>query len=100
MISQYLQNLVLPSHLAHSQSSDASLPSYKDETGLLRSVISKMRRRIIEVLRKQSKETEIREAAEHLHGLTDEQLLDMGITWMDIAHVVRHGKPRKRSRFN
>ena len=92
MITQVLQNLVRPSHLVHSQPSDVSFISHRGEEGLLRTAISGIKGRLVEALRQQANETEIREAIEHLHDLTDEQLLDMGITRMDIAHVVRHGK--------
>jgi uncharacterized protein YjiS (DUF1127 family) len=92
MITQILQNLVRPSHLVHSQLGDASLLSHRGEEGLLRAAISGIKERLVEALRQQSKETEIRKATQYLHGLTDEQLLDMGITRLDIAHVVRHGK--------
>jgi uncharacterized protein YjiS (DUF1127 family) len=92
MITHILQNLVRPGHLAHSQPGDASLLSHRGEEGLLRAAISAIKGRLVKALRQQSNETEIREAIEHLHDLTDEQLLDMGITRMDIAHVVRHGK--------
>ncbi len=37
-------------------------------------------------------EAEIKRAIRHLGTLTDEQLMDMGITRPDIARVVRHGK--------
>lgn len=92
MITQILQNLVRSSHLAHSQSSDASLLSHKGGESLLGAAVSGIKRKLVEVLSQQSNETEIREAIGHLHDLTDEQLLDMGITRMDIARVVRHGK--------
>lgn len=92
MIIQILQNLVRPSQLAHTQPGNASVLSRKSEESLLRATISGIKGRLVEVFRQRSNETEVREAIEHLHDLTDEQLLDMGITRMDIAHVVRHGK--------
>ena len=90
MIIQILQNLVRPSYLA--QSEHTSLLSHRVNESVLRVAFSGIKGRLVEALRRQSNETEIREATEHLHDLTDEQLLDMGITRMDIAHVVRHGK--------
>lgn len=92
MITQILQNLVRPSHLAHSQPGNASLLSNRGEEGLIRVAISEIKGRLVEALRQQSNEAEIRVAIEHLHDLTDEQLLDMGISRMDISQVVRHGK--------
>jgi uncharacterized protein YjiS (DUF1127 family) len=92
MITQILQNLVRPGHLAPSQPVDVSVLSHSGKEGLLIAAISGIKGRLVESLKQQSNETEIRVAIEHLHDLTDEQLLDMGITRMDIAHVVRHGK--------
>lgn len=92
MITQILQNIARPGHLLHSQPGAASFLSHSGEEGLLGAAISALKGRLVEALRQLSNETEIREAIEHLHGLTDEQLLDMGITRMDIAHAVRHGK--------
>jgi len=90
MLTQVLQNLVRPRYLA--QPEHAPLLAHRGDESMLRAAISRLKGRLVETLRQQSKETEIREAIEHLHDLTDEQLLDMGITRMDISHVVRHGK--------
>jgi uncharacterized protein YjiS (DUF1127 family) len=92
MNTQTLQNLVRPSDLAHPHCGEASFLSHRGDESLLGAAISRMKGRLVKVFRQQSNEIEIRESIEHLHDLTDEQLLDMGITRMDIAHVVRHGK--------
>ena len=90
MITQILQNLVRPTHLPHS--SEASFLTHRGDESLFRAAISRVKGTLVEALRQQSNETENRKAIEHLNELTEEQLLDMGITRMDIAHVVRHGK--------
>jgi len=41
---------------------------------------------------RQARAAEDRKAIEHLQALSDAQLRDMGITRMDISHVVRFGK--------
>ena len=92
MIAQILQNLVRPGHLAHSQSGETAFLPHGGDESLFRAAIRGIKGRLTEIRKRQSCETEIREAIEHLHDLTDEQLRDMGITRMDIAHVVRHGK--------
>ena len=89
MITQILQNLIRP---IQPHSSEASFLSHRGDESLLRSAITRVKGRLVEALRQQSIEAKNSEAIEHLHELTDEQLLDMGITRMDIAHVVRHGK--------
>jgi uncharacterized protein YjiS (DUF1127 family) len=92
MITQILQNLVRPRQLLHSQSSETTFPLQGGDESLFRTAIRGIRGMLVEARKRQIYNTEIREATEHLHGLTDEQLRDMGITRMDIAHVVRHGK--------
>ena len=92
MITQILQNLVRPSHLAHSQTGETAFLPHGGNESLFRTTIRGIKGRLTEIHKRQSCETEIRDAIEHLQDLTDEQLRDMGITRMDISHVVRHGK--------
>ena len=92
MITQILQNLIRPGHLHHAQSGNLSILPNKTDNSLLRVAFSNIKDRLVKILGQKTVETEVLEAIQHLHDLTDEQLLDMGITRMDIAHVVRHGK--------
>ena len=92
MIKRYLQNLTGSSHFVHPHADATQWLPQESDLGLFKRTIHGLKGKIVEALSRQLLETEIREAAEHLHGLTDEQLLDMGITRMDISHVVRHGK--------
>jgi len=92
MIAQILQNLVRPVHLAHSQPGDTAFLPHGGDESMFKAAIRSIKGRLVEARKRHSYETEIHEAIEHLHALTDEQLHDMGITRMDIAYVVRHGK--------
>lgn len=84
MNTQILQNLTQPGEIA-------LLPHEGDEN-LFRATIRRIKGKLVEAYKRQSSETAIHEAIQHLHSLTDEQLRDMGISRMDIAHVVRYGK--------
>ena len=92
MITQILQNLVRPRHLLHSQSSETAYLLQGSDENLFRTAIRGLKGILAEARKRQAHNTEIGKATKHLHGLTDDQLRDMGITRMDIAHVVRHGK--------
>ena len=92
MITRYLQNLTGSSHFVHPHAGTAQWPLQGSNESLFKRAIHGLKGKIVEAYSRQLRETEIQDAAEHLNGLTDVQLLDMGITRMDISHVVRHGK--------
>lgn len=92
MIAQILQNLARPDHLAHCHPAETALLPHGDDESLFSTVIRGIKGRLAEARKRQSCEAVIRKAIAHLHDLSDEQLRDMGISRMDIAHVVRYGK--------
>jgi uncharacterized protein YjiS (DUF1127 family) len=92
MIMRILQNRTNSSHFVHPHAGATQwLPLGSDE-GLFKRAIQSLKGKLIKAYNRQLRKTELQDAVEHLHGLTDEQLLDMGITRMDISHVVHHGK--------
>jgi uncharacterized protein YjiS (DUF1127 family) len=92
MIKRYLQNLTGSSHFVQPLAGATQWLPQGSDAGLFKRAIHGLKGKLVEAHSRQLRKTEIQDAAEHLHGLTDEQLLDMGITRMDISHVVRHGK--------
>ena len=92
MIMRYIQNLTNRSQFVHPHAGATQWIPQGSNEGLIKRAIAGIKGKLIEAHNRQSRETELQHAAEHLHRLTDEQLLDMGITRMDISDVVRHGK--------
>ena len=92
MIKRYLQNLTDSSHFVHPHAGATQWLPQGSDAGLFKRAIHGLKGKLIDAYNRQLREIELQDATEHLHGLTDEHLLDMGITRMDISHVVRHGK--------
>ena len=64
----------------------------KSEPSLWNRAVRYLQHRLDAAQQSYQREAEIRKAIRHLQVLTDEQLMDMGITRLDIVRVVRHGK--------
>jgi len=62
------------------------------DLGFLAAAVRALRDHVGASFRRQARAAEDRKAIEHLQALSDAQLRDMGITRMDISHVVRFGK--------
>lgn len=92
MIAQILQNLAGPGQLHKHQPQDAVFPTQGPNENLITRFFRDMKVKFVEARRRQIKEANLRREIDHLRGLTDEQLRDMGIARPDIAHVVRYGK--------
>lgn len=92
MIKQYIQNLSGTRHFVHMQSGGAQYLPATADAGLLTCAVRALRHYVDARRRQYANEAENRKAIEHLHGLTDAQLRDLGITRMDITRAVRFGK--------
>ena len=68
------------------------LPADENNSGIFGEAFRQLSSYFTEAMRKQKQENNIRRDIEHLRSLTDGQLSDIGITRMDIPHVVRYGK--------
>jgi uncharacterized protein YjiS (DUF1127 family) len=92
MIKRFIQNLTDSSHFVHPHTGSTQWLSQRSHENLFKRSIQRLKGKIVAAYSHQLRKAEIRNAVKHLQGLTDEQLLDMGITRMDISQVVRHGK--------
>lgn len=92
MIKRNIQNLVDFSKLAPYETSEPRYLFEANHAGLFTRVIIGLRSFLAGRSAKQALEAEKSKAIEHLHGLTDEQLRDIGITRMDISRAVRLGR--------
>ena len=92
MITLFIQNLMDQRHCVQSQACNTrTLPQFGGE-GLIKRSTQGVMAKLKAFWDEQRRQAEYHDAARRLHSLTDEQLRDMGITRMDIHHVVRHGK--------
>lgn len=92
MISHILQNLTNVNHYVQPHACPAQCMPQMSGEGLIKRSFHELKTKIKSAWDHQIREAEYHDAARHLHKLTDEQLRDMGITRMDIHHVVRYGK--------
>jgi uncharacterized protein YjiS (DUF1127 family) len=69
------------------------LPIGENNSTIFGVVLGRLSSYLTETKRKQIQENRIRRDIEQLYSMNDGQLSDIGITRMDIPHVVRYGSP-------
>jgi uncharacterized protein YjiS (DUF1127 family) len=94
MIKRYIQNLLPSRHLVHAQAHDCGCRCVPDtsDTHFPAQVIHVLHQYIAEIGQTYKREAEKRKSINHLQGMTDSHLRDLGITRLDISKVVRYGK--------
>ncbi len=92
MNKRYLPNFVYTYNVTPSYSAEPAWIFSGANAGIFGRALNHLRSYLAEVRRRQALNNKIRKDTEHLYSLTDVQLLDIGITRMDIPLAVRFGK--------